>query len=131
MFELAYWSHGFETTQKWRERLGLGRHEKWDHILNHLPDFAVSDGKYVAAESAVETFTNSDFRNDHPSFLAAYGMVPGKDVDSNIMLQSLFEVMETWNWETTWGSEPPLVAMTAVRLGDLIWQSIFCYGAVP
>ncbi|MFC1606734.1 glycoside hydrolase family 65 [Candidatus Latescibacterota bacterium] len=118
MFEVAYWRYGFETAQLWRERLGLSRDQKIDHILTHWPGFPMMDGKYVAAESVTDTFSNSELRNDHPSFLMAYGMVPGKDIDTVIMRQTLLETMKSWNWDTTWGSEPPFVAMTAVRLGE-------------
>lgn len=36
-FELAYWYWGLSTAQAWRERQGLPRVEKWDHVLGHLP----------------------------------------------------------------------------------------------
>ena len=117
-FELAYWKYGFETAQKWRERLGMPRNEKWDNILAHWPELPVKDSLYVAAESVTDTFSNPEHRNDHPSFLMAYGMVPGSDVEPEIMRRTLFETIKTWNWETTWGSEPPFIAMTAVRLGE-------------
>ena len=34
--ELNYWAMSLEIAQKWRERLGLAREPKWDHVLEHL-----------------------------------------------------------------------------------------------
>jgi hypothetical protein len=35
-FELAYWHWALETAQKWRQRLGMDRDAKWDHVLQYL-----------------------------------------------------------------------------------------------
>jgi hypothetical protein len=116
-FELSYWVYGLKTAQHWRERLGLSRIEKWDHILNHLSGLPLNNGLYQNAETAPNTFTDSLQRMDHPSLLGAYGMLPNDSVDIDIMRKTLEKVMETWNWESTWGWDFPLIAMTAARVG--------------
>jgi hypothetical protein len=76
------------------------------------------DGLYVNAESAPHTFTDPDQRRDHPTVLGALGFVPSAAVDRAAMRRTLRRVMETWQWETTWGWDYPLVAMTAARVGE-------------
>lgn len=57
-------------------------------------------------------------RRDHPTLLGAYGFVGSPDADPEIMRRTLHRVMESWQWEETWGWDYPLVAMTATRLGE-------------
>jgi hypothetical protein len=112
-FELAYWSWALETAQQWRLRLGLAREPKWDNVLHHLSHPTVRDGVYAGIETAPYTVTE-----DHPSMLAALGMVPATPlIDPAIMSRTLDQVMKTWNWPTTWGWDYPMMAMTAARVG--------------
>jgi hypothetical protein len=117
-FELAYWAFGLETAQRWRERLSLARDPEWDRVLSHLSALPTRDGLYVNAESAPTTFSDPDQRRDHPSLLAAYGLLPGGTADRETMRRTLRRVLETWCWETTWGWDYPTVAMTAARLDE-------------
>ena len=117
-FELAYWAFGLETAQRWRQRLGLAREPQWDRVIRALSPMPMRDGIYVNAESAPTTFTDADQRRDHPTLLGAYGFVASPRVDRNAMRRTLHRVMESWQWEETWGWDYPLVAMTAARLGE-------------
>jgi hypothetical protein len=117
-FELAYWAFGLETAQRWRERLGLAREPGWDRVLRALSPMPMRDGLYVNAESAPTTFTDPDQRRDHPTLLGAYGFIGSPRVDPAAMRRTLHRVMDTWQWEETWGWDYPLVAMTAARLGE-------------
>jgi hypothetical protein len=117
-FELAYWRWGLETAQKWRERLGLAREVKWDHVIRHLSPLPLKDGLYLTAESVPDTWTNRKVWLDHPSMLAARGMLPGPGVDREAMRRTLRVVMEKWNWGSCWGWDFPMVAMTAARIGE-------------
>ena len=118
-FELAYWAWGLETAQKWRQRLGFPRNEKWQHVIDHLSPLPIKDGLYVNAETAQNTFGQGGKRYGHPSLLAAYGMVPpNKLADPEIMRRTLKKVLQTWNWDSTWGWDFPLTAMTAARCGE-------------
>jgi len=118
-FELAYWRWALETAQAWRERLGMEREEKWDHIIAHLPPLPEKDGKYVALGSHPDTWDNIDSRHDHPTMLAPLGILPGGPmVDRETMERTLDAVLEHWDWETKiWGWDYPMIAMTAARLG--------------
>ena len=55
---------------------------------------------------------------DHPSMLAALGVLPGSRVDPETMRRTLKRVLSVWRWQDTWGWDYPLVAMTAARLGE-------------
>ncbi len=116
-FELSYWAFGLKTAQQWRERLGLERVEKWDHVIQHLSALPTNNGFYQNAENALDTFENEFNRNDHPTVLGAYGMLPNDHVDVDMMRKTLEQVMVSWNWQRTWGWDYPLVAMTATRVG--------------
>ena len=115
-FELAYWRYGLNVAQLWRNRFGLAANPEWQKVLDHLADLPQRDGAYVNAENALETFTDASHRNDHPSVLGAYGMLPGV-VDPTVMMRTLEQVFAGWNWDRTWGWDYPMAAMSAARLG--------------
>ncbi|MCF7803624.1 MAG: hypothetical protein K9N46_02145 [Candidatus Marinimicrobia bacterium] len=117
-FELSYWQYGLQVAQRWRERMGMDRVEKWDHVITHLSDLPQQNELYQNAETAMGTFEDEFHRNDHPTLLGAYGMLPNDSVDVETMRRTLNKVMETWNWEETWGWDYPLTAMTAARVGE-------------
>ncbi|WP_223192230.1 glycoside hydrolase family 65 [Paenibacillus sedimenti] len=117
-FELSYWAFGLSAANAWRERLGLPRVEKWDHVLKHLSKLPEIGGLYVAAETAPDTFTAGTGTKDHPTMLAPLGILPGDMVDRETMRRTLHEVMKVWDWDATWGWDYPMVAMTAARLGE-------------
>lgn len=117
-FETAYWRWGLETAQKWRERLGLTREQKWDDIIAHLPPLTIRDGLYVAGETASDTFTKPGRNTSHPCMLAPLGMLDGSMVDPETMRRTLHQVMANWDWNNTWGWDYPMMAMTAARLGE-------------
>lgn len=116
-FELSYWKFGLQTAQHWRERLGLERDKRWEHVLQHLSELPEHNGFYQNTETALKTFEDAWHRNDHPTLLGAYGMLPNDDVDIAQMRRTVEKVMRTWNWQRTWGWDYPLVAMTAARVG--------------
>ncbi|WP_229510797.1 MULTISPECIES: hypothetical protein [unclassified Massilia] len=116
-YELSYWARGLEIAQQWRERLGLGRDPGWEQRRTSLSALPQKDGKYVALESHPDTWDNADSRHDHPSFLMAFGQLPGDGVDRAVMRRTLDAVLAKWDWATKiWGWDYPMIAMTAARL---------------
>ncbi|MEI7027014.1 glycoside hydrolase family 65 [Paenibacillus sp. y28] len=115
-FELEYWRHGLEIAQTWRTRLGLERNPDWQHVLEHLSALPVYEGVYTAHENSPDTFEATN--TDHPSMLGALGILPGKLADPAIMRATLKRVMQEWEWDTAWGWDFPMTAMTAARLGE-------------
>jgi hypothetical protein len=116
-FELSYWAYGLATAQKWRERLGLPRDEKWDHVVKYLSPLLINNGFYQNTETVLNTFKDESHRRDHPTVLGAFGMLPNNEIDVDIMRRTLEQVLVSWNWKHTWGWDYPMVAMTAARVG--------------
>jgi hypothetical protein len=115
-FELEYWAWGLATAQRWRERLGLPPEPRWDEVRRKLAPLPARDGVYLAHANCPQTYTERN--RDHPSMLAALGVLPGGKVESEVMRRTLFKVMKEWKWADTWGWDFPMVAMTAARLGE-------------
>ena len=135
-FELAYWSYGLSVAQKWRERQGKARIALWDDIIKNLSSLPEAGDIYTAGiaigaaknheafdpfdapAKKVETFADK-CRNDHPAVLGACGLLPYTSLyNMEKMKTTLDWVMKNWNWQTTWGWDYGMIAMTAARLGD-------------
>lgn len=118
-FELSFWHLGLRLAGTWRERRGLARDPKQDDVLAHLSPLAEADGKYLAAESAPDSFENPRLYSDHMAVLGAYGLLPDSPlVKEETMLNTLRWVLEHWNWDHTWGWDYPMTAMCCARLGE-------------
>ncbi len=130
-FELEYYRWGLETAQAWRERRGLARKPEWDAVVKGLAPLATKDGLYLPTESTPDFWDlarsaqcsrhaveEKCLNRDHPSFLMAYGLLPGKGVDRETMRRTLRAVERDWDLRQTWGWDYPMVAMTAARLGE-------------
>ena len=118
-YELTQWRWSLETAQAWRVRLGLPRDAAWDDCLRRLPAPTVREDKYVSMESIPDTWSNAESRHDHPSFLMAYGMLPGPGIDPKLMHNTLLATLAQWRWEVKiWGWDYPMIAMSAARLGE-------------
>src|SRR5262249_17401041 len=115
-YELGYWRYGLKIAQQWRERVGLQRNARWDEVVAGLSPLPVREGVYLAHENCPQTFTGRN--SDHPSMLAALGVLPGDGVDRETMRRTLHKVMKEWKWDDTWGWDYPMTAMTAARLGE-------------
>jgi hypothetical protein len=117
-YELVYWHWALDIAQQWRERLHLRRNEQWDSVLQKLSKLPVQNNMYLAAESATDSYTNPEYRTDHPSVLMALGVMPATgQVDTTIMKNTFNWIWDNWTWKDTWGWDFPMVAMTATRLG--------------
>ncbi|PKD17748.1 hypothetical protein APR41_05845 [Salegentibacter salinarum] len=117
-YELAYWEWGLKTAIEWKERLNEEVPEKWVEVLEKLSEFPVQDDVYLATESATDSYTNPEYKTDHPSVFGTYGMLPETSrLDKKIMKNTFDLIWETWSWEETWGWDFPMTAMTAARLG--------------
>jgi len=130
-FELEYFRFGIATAQMWRTRLGLPKDPKWDDVLFRLAKLPEKDGVYLAAESQQDLWerarspqcskgkTATECPNrDHPSFVAALGLLPGWGADRETMRRTLKAVVSDWDLRQTWGWDWPMLAMTATRLDE-------------
>lgn len=117
-FELAYWRYALEIAQKWRVRAGLEPLAAWQEVIDKLAPLPQHDGYYLPVAGAVEAYTDDAYRRDHPVVTGVYGVLPASDgMDTTVMANTFDEIMNRWNWETTWGWDYPMLAMCAARLG--------------
>jgi len=116
-YELTYWHWALNVAQQWRQRLKMGRDKQWDDVINKLSPLPQQNGVYLEAESAPDSYTNPKDITDHPSTLAAYGMLPYTNMmDTVVMKNTLNLIWKAWDWPKTWGWDFPMTAMTATRL---------------
>ncbi len=117
-FELAYWHYGLKVAQEWRKRLGLKPDEKWQHVIDQLAPLAIKDELYLPSAAHPLSYEDDFYRRDHPVVLGALGMLPESErMDTSLMQNTWKEIWGRWQWETTWGWDYPMIAMTAARLG--------------
>lgn len=115
-FELAYWCWALQTANVWRQRLNLPPREDWNLVGRHMQrPRLMPDGTYAAL--ATQPYL---LRKDHPSILMALGWLPDTDIiDAQVMEATLESVWQTWDLQTSWGWDYPVMSMTASRLGDI------------
>lgn len=118
--ELSYWHYAMQVAQLWRERRNMPRDRNWDDLITRLSPLAVnSDGLYLAAESATDTYRDIRFTSDHMAVLGAVGMLPmNKLINRKYMRNTLNWILGNWNWDKTWGWDYPMTAMNAARMGE-------------
>jgi hypothetical protein len=115
-YELEYWKYGLEIAIKWAERLNESINPKWLEIIENM-SIPPHDGEvYLAHENCPDTFKT--YNHDHPSMVGALGLLPGSLIEPEIMRQTLKRVESEWQWDTAWGWDFPMCAMTAARLGE-------------
>jgi len=114
-FELSYWNWGLKTAQKWRARLDLKPNEKWHQVIENLAPIPSNENYYLPTAEASDAFENYDKRRDHPIVIGSYGFLSNECVDVSKMSNTFDEVMREWNWQSTWGWDYPLLAMTATN----------------
>lgn len=130
-FEVEYFRWALETAQQWRVRKGQARRADWDQALARIAPPPMANGLYLPVESVPdfwETAASGACREhaaapqcknrDHPSFLMAYGFIPGARIDPAAMRRTFEAVEANWDVRQTWGWDFPMMAMTAARLGE-------------
>lgn len=116
-YELQYWYYGLTTAQEWRARLGLEENKKWSEIIDNLAPLIVNNNLYLPNSTTPNAYVGDQYRRDHPAVVGAFGFLPSNHrIDSAVMANTFDDIMNTWQWETTWGWDYPLLAMTAARL---------------
>ncbi len=112
-FELAYWSWALDTACTWWGRMGRTAPSAWRTVADGMVKPQVLGGIYTALATPPYLV-----RDDHPGMLAALGMLPRtRLIEPSVMARTLDEVLRDWDWDSTWGWDYPLAAMTATRLG--------------
>lgn len=116
-YELAYWNWALNTALAWKKRLNEPAPKEWQDVLDKLSPLPIANQVYLATESATDSYTNPEFKTDHPSVLGTFGMLPETTLlDKKIMKNTFDLVWSTWSWDKTWGWDFPMTAMSAARL---------------
>jgi hypothetical protein len=117
-FELAYWYWGLKTAQQWRSRLKLDPDPLWADVIEKLSDLPVLNGLYLCSEDTKDSYENPRYLSDHPIVAGVSGMLPEtKKVDSGTLACTLDTIWGKWNWQSTWGWDFPMLAMSAASVG--------------
>ncbi|OFY62695.1 MAG: hypothetical protein A2V64_06495 [Bacteroidetes bacterium RBG_13_43_22] len=118
VFELVYWHWGLKTAREWRRRLGLDPEPMWDDIIKKLSPLAVQDGLYLCSSDTKDSYTNPRYMSDHPVVSGILGVLPETGlVDKKILGNSIDTILKKWNWQSTWGWDFPMLAMSAASIG--------------
>ncbi|MFS0725776.1 glycoside hydrolase family 65 [Paenibacillus sp. 1P07SE] len=115
-YELEYWKYGLEIAIRWAERVGRAVDPRWREVAGRMSALPQADGVYLAHERCADTYTEKN--HDHPSMVGALGLLPGSLVDKTVMKNTLLKVKDCWEWDSAWGWDFPMCAMTAARLGE-------------
>lgn len=116
VYEIEYWRLGLQIAMQWAERLGKKYPSLWQEVAEHMAAPTVQDGVYLAHELCADTYTR--FAEDHPSMVAALGLLPGDRIDKQMMQNTLDKIYQVWNFKTMWGWDFAMMAMTETRLGN-------------
>lgn len=117
IFELAYWRYGLDIANKWRERLGLKPNEKWSDVLDKLAPLPIEDDVFVMYKDVPEMWTR--FNNSHVDVIGPGAFLPMRDqAELNILNNTLNKAWSEWDMESSWGWDPPWLAMAAARVGQ-------------
>ncbi|GAA3944459.1 hypothetical protein GO495_22290 [Chitinophaga oryziterrae] len=114
-FELAYWRYGLQTALQWRKELKLPPKPEWEKVLKNLAPIPVKDSLYEQWEGIDEMWTKFNF--EHPAMAGIFGVLPGNGADRHIMEKTYQKIQAVWKYDTGWGWDFPMVAMSAARLG--------------
>lgn len=113
-FEVAYWQFGLKIAIEWGVRLGE-KVEAWKEVAEKMAKLPMTDGLYSSHEACPTTY--KDFNKDHPSMLGAFGLINVEGIDKTVMKKTLEKVLECWDFNSMWGWDFAMMAMTAARLG--------------
>ncbi|MFO7620396.1 MAG: hypothetical protein R6W81_03910 [Bacteroidales bacterium] len=118
VFELAYWYWGLKTARDWKIRLGLEPDPLWTDIIEKISELPVLDDVYLCSEDTRDSWENPRYMSDHPIVSGISGVIPRtRLVDTEILSNTLDTIKRKWNWQSTWGWDFPMLAMSAASIG--------------
>lgn len=116
-YEVEYFKWGLLAANEWLVRLGEPKMKHFEEVAQKLSILPVKDGVYLAHENCPETFTKAPFHHDHPSMLAALGILTGLSVDRETMKNTVEKVLQCWDFDSMWGWDFAMMAMCCAKLG--------------
>ena len=116
VYEVEYWRFGLLLAIEWAKRLDEPYPAKWQEVAEHMAMPVLQDGVYLAHEQCTTTY--AEYAKDHPSMVAALGLLPGERIEPQVMRKTLQKIYETWDFQSMWGWDFAMLAMTETRLGN-------------
>ena len=111
-FELAYFRWALGIARKWRADLGEAPNPDWDKTCSDLAPLPLVEDRYATVSGPPFTLYH-----DHPCVLMICGWLPpGPDFDQKRFGRTFDDIAAKWKWQTTWGWDPPVLALAAARL---------------
>lgn len=116
-FEIEYFRFGIQTAINWAKKLGhlKIKTDHWQEVADNIAEPTAKEGLYLAHENCPDTFTQ--FNRDHPSMVAAFGLLASHRIDPEKMSKTLDKILDCWEFETMWGWDFAMMAMTATMVG--------------
>lgn len=114
-FEIEYWVVTLHMALKLEELLGNPQRKKWWEVAEHMIPAPEQNGYYLAHSNCCNTY--EDYHIDHPSMLMALGVIDSGRIEHTVMMKSLDKVLQVWDFQTLWGWDFAVMAMTATKLG--------------
>ena len=101
-----------------RSRLNLEPDPQWTDIIEKISELPVLNDLYLCSEDAKDSYENPRYLSDHPIVSGISGVLPKtKLVDDQILANSFDTTMKKWNWQSAWGWDFPMLAMSAASIG--------------
>lgn len=112
-FELAYFRWALGIARQWREALDEAPDPMWDRAWRDLAPLPLVEDRYATVSGPPFTLYH-----DHPCVLMICGCLPpGEGFDMKRFSSTFDDIRKKWDWPTTWGWDPPVMALAAARLG--------------
>ncbi|MDE6441973.1 MAG: hypothetical protein K2L12_04370 [Clostridia bacterium] len=117
IFEICYTLHAFKLFKEWAQRLGIDYDfTKIDDIMSRHVKPTVKDGAYETFNGCDCTYTK--YNTDHPMTIGGYSFFKSVALDAQTVKNSLFKILESWQFDTSWGWDFPMLAMAANNVGE-------------
>jgi hypothetical protein len=111
-YELAYFRWALGKARAWRAELGEASDPAWERAWKDLAPLPVVEDRYATISGPPFTLYH-----DHPCVLMVCGWLPPEaGLDMKRFGRTYDDIAAKWDWPTTWGWDPPVLAMTAARL---------------
>ncbi|CAJ2511816.1 Uu.00g074410.m01.CDS01 [Anthostomella pinea] len=121
-FELAYWRFGVDVAIKWKQRQNLTAPAKWISVRDNLAPLPTADDAFAVYEGIPNMWQNTTVQ-DHPALSAIFGLLPppssGPGLNMTIVQNTADKIRNGWDLADCWGWDFPMLAMNALRLGDV------------
>ncbi|WP_052573014.1 hypothetical protein [Haloferula sp. BvORR071] len=112
-YELAYFRWAIGIARQWRADLGEAPDPAWESAWKDLAPLPVVEDRYATVSGPPFTLYH-----DHPCVLMICGWLPpAADLDKQRFSRTFDDIAAKWEWPTTWGWDPPVLAMAAARIG--------------